>query len=67
MAPDVTITDDLAALAAGEAHWGVMTGSSFIEWATPHVERAERVRVLRDLWNREASAGRRRPARARRP
>ena len=60
MAPDVTITEDSDTLAAGQGHWGVMSCSAFVEWAAPHVERAEKVKALRDRWEREASLSRRR-------
>lgn len=56
MAPDVTVTEEVDVLAAGQVHWGVMGSAAFLEWATPQVERAEKVRVLRDRWERDASA-----------
>lgn len=58
MAPDITVTDDPDVLAAGAVHWGVMGSAAFLEWATPQVQCAEKVRVLRDRWEGEASRGR---------
>jgi len=37
-----------------------MTPAAFVDWATPLVEREEKVRVLRARWNKEATASKRR-------
>lgn len=56
MAPDITITEDAGLLRAGQDRPFVMTQAAFVEWATPQVERAEKVKVLRDRWDRDTSA-----------
>ena len=63
-APDITVTADLDALTAGQGNPFVMTPEAFVERVTPQVEREEKARLLRDRWNREASASRHRLARA---
>lgn len=60
MAPDITISEDPDALAAGKERSGAMSPPAFVEWAAPHVERAEKVIALRDRWGRDESAGLRR-------
>lgn len=52
MAPDVTVTANPAVVTAGQAHWGLMDPAAFVAWAIPQVERAEKVKVLRDRWDR---------------
>jgi hypothetical protein len=56
MAPDITISEDAEVLYASHGRPFVMTQAAFVELATPHVERAEKVKVLRDRWDREGGA-----------
>jgi hypothetical protein len=63
-APDITLTADLNVLTASQGSPFVMTPEAFVEWVAPQVEREKKARLLRDRWNREASAGRHRLARA---
>jgi excisionase family DNA binding protein len=55
-APDITLTADAHVLAASQDRPFVMTQAAFVEWVAPQVERAEKAKVLRDRWDREASA-----------
>lgn len=57
MAPDITISEDPDVLGASEEHWGVMSRVTFVDWAAPHVERAEKVQALRARWEKESSTG----------
>ena len=59
-APDITISADATVLTAAQGSRGVMTPAAFADWATPLVEREEKVRVLRARWNKEATASKRR-------
>jgi excisionase family DNA binding protein len=63
-APDITVTADAGVLTAAPGNRWVMTPEAFIDWVTPQVEREVKARALRNRWNREAAAGRRRPATA---